>query len=878
MINGSFTITNTGGTPLTITKSKPPGLGVFTAVTQLDEGTSIPAGESRMEIVSFISSVAGTFTDQWIITGNDGSGVHNVTMTGTVTPPGTGVLGTYFPTQNLTGTPLTRTDPTIYFDWGSGSPDPSIPVDHFSARWTGSLRAPATDAYTIYARADDGVRVWLGGTLIIDEWIDQAPTEYAVPVNLVAGQPYDLKMEYYENAGGAVAQLSWSSASIGKEAIPTASLYPPGSGSDGGAGGAGGTGTAGADGGAGSGGAGGMSGSGGVGGMSGSGGAGGMSGSGGGGTGGSGGAGGSSGSGGSSGGAGMDGGVDAAMDAGTPEVPQTTVPPDPPASFAAAVLDRRQTSVQLTWVAPATSWGAAVSSYRIRYAKVAITSSNFDDTSVTTAVPYTGKPAAVGASDGAVVKGLVVENGYYFAVESVDADGNQSSPVATSSATTAHFNLSTLTGSGATNEAFGFQMSSSGDVNGDGKADLLVGVTNGAHAYLYLANAGSGATPPTAPVTVFSAGYTPTSFGRGVSIIGDVDHDGIDDLAVSDRLAPAHVYIYKGRSTWPATLTAAQADYVITPDATYSNNALFGAAIARLGDFNGDGVDDFAVGAHLYGSMQNGRVVIVLGKAGFGSVQLPDAANTIVIDADPSLPTPLFGYRILGLGHFYPGAGTTLVIGAPGTTSGTTGSEGHIYAFRGQNGTGGVIPVGSADSVVVGNALQTRVGAVLSNLGPMLNSLPSVGTGNPTDRTVLTGTAWLFSGDTTAGPFASNVVVEQPTSGTINSAEGLIGGRLSGSDQTFSLIGDGSPDLIQIPQKGSGFFIIDGKVLAGPPPATSPIDSSIAGAVAFPFPAGWGATAESGGALLPDINGDGYSDFAISSASGLVPGSVVIYW
>src|SRR4029079_8501090 len=120
--------------------------------------------------------------------------------------------------------------------------------------------------------------------------------------------------------------------------------------------------------------------------------------------------------------------------------------------------------------------------------------------------------------------------------------------------------------------------------------------------------------------------------------------DGLDDLAISDRLTPAHVYVYKGRSVWPAALTAAQADYVITPDVSFNNNALFGATIARLGDFNNDGVDDFAIGAPLYGATQNGRVTIVLGKTGFSNVTLPDVTNTITIDADVALTTPQFGY------------------------------------------------------------------------------------------------------------------------------------------------------------------------------------------------------------------------------------------
>jgi hypothetical protein len=580
-----------------------------------------------------------------------------------------------------------------------------------------------------------------------------------------------------------------------------------------------------------------------------------------------------------------DGGADTNIDSpfhSPTDVPADVPPellPKSPTNLTAMVVSRRQASFQVSWTAPATSDGGPVSGYEVRYAKVPVTAANFDDATVTTAVTYPGTPAAVGAPDGIQVKGLYVENGYYFGVEALDASGFRSPVAATASAAIAHLNVATLTGSGAANEEFGFQMSASGDVNGDGHSDLLVGVFNGQHAYLYL---GTTDMPPTSPSVVFSGDTmntpsTTPSFGRGVSIIGDVDHDGIDDLAISDRATTARVFIFKGRHTWPATLGFANADYVITADATYSNNALLGSSIARLGDFNGDGVDDFAVAAHLFGTSQNGRVLVVLGKTGFGNIQLPDTTNTIVIDADTTLTTPLFGYRVLGLGHFYAGAGTTLVVGAPGTTLGTAGSEGHIYAFRGQGGNMGVIPVGSADNVIVGNALRTRIGTVLTNLGPVFSTLPAVGAGNPSDRSVPSGSAWLFDGNATSGPFASHVLVQQTTGTTIN-GQALIGGRVSGLDQTFSLIGDATPDVIQVPQSAPAFYIIDGTSLRNLSPLTTIVDSSMIGAVSIPFPASWTGTAEGGGALLPDINGDSFPDFAISSALGSVPGSVVIYW
>jgi hypothetical protein len=138
---------------------------------------------------------------------------------------GTGLTGQYFKDQTLTNLALTRTDRTVNFNWGSGSPDPSIPADHFSARWTGQVQAQFSETYTFYTNSDDGVRLWVNGVQLVNNWTDHANTQNSGTIALVAGQKYAIKMEYYENAGQAVAKLLWSSPSTPKAAIPTKQLY-----------------------------------------------------------------------------------------------------------------------------------------------------------------------------------------------------------------------------------------------------------------------------------------------------------------------------------------------------------------------------------------------------------------------------------------------------------------------------------------------------------------------------------------------------------------------------------------------------------------------------------------------------------------------------
>jgi len=157
------------------------------------------------------------------------SGSHQITVTVDNSGPATGLMAQYFDSVNLTNLKITRVDPNIDNNWGSGGPDPSVGTDTFSIRWTGQVQPQFTETYTFYTTTDDGVRLWVNNVLLVDKWIDQGPTEWSGTIALTAGQRYDLKMEYYENGGGAVAELAWSSPSQAKQIVPQARLFPGGS-------------------------------------------------------------------------------------------------------------------------------------------------------------------------------------------------------------------------------------------------------------------------------------------------------------------------------------------------------------------------------------------------------------------------------------------------------------------------------------------------------------------------------------------------------------------------------------------------------------------------------------------------------------------------
>jgi PA14 domain/Calx-beta domain/Glucose / Sorbosone dehydrogenase len=140
---------------------------------------------------------------------------------------GNGLKAEYYDNIDFTNLKVTRTDPTVNFIWGAGSPEPSIGVDTFSARWTGQVQAKYSETYNFYTTSDDGVRLSVNGQQIINKFVDQSSTEYSGTIALVAGQKYDIKLEYFENGYSAISQLAWSSSSQTKEIIPQSQLYSP---------------------------------------------------------------------------------------------------------------------------------------------------------------------------------------------------------------------------------------------------------------------------------------------------------------------------------------------------------------------------------------------------------------------------------------------------------------------------------------------------------------------------------------------------------------------------------------------------------------------------------------------------------------------------
>ncbi|HJP96312.1 MAG TPA: PA14 domain-containing protein [Candidatus Saccharimonadales bacterium] len=256
---GSTLNSSTGPTPQPSADTTPPTVditaplkastvaGTVNVEASASDDTTVVKVEFKIDNGQPTTDTTAPYTFSWNSTGV-ANGTHTITATAfdaagnstptsmqvnvqnaTSQPPtpaaGNGLQATYFNNADFTGSQVTRTDKTINFNWGTGSPASAIGNNTFSARWTGKIMVPATGKYTFYTRSDDGVRLWVNGQLLINNWTLHSVTENKAQVTLTAGQKYDIKMEYYENTGKAVAKLFWSSATFSKRIIPTTYLY-----------------------------------------------------------------------------------------------------------------------------------------------------------------------------------------------------------------------------------------------------------------------------------------------------------------------------------------------------------------------------------------------------------------------------------------------------------------------------------------------------------------------------------------------------------------------------------------------------------------------------------------------------------------------------
>jgi hypothetical protein len=246
-------ITTTGNTAPVVNAGADQGLaspGTATLTgSATDDGNPVPPGQlttgwslvNGPAAVTFTAPAAlttsatfqvpGTYTIR--LTAFDGQATSSDDLTVVVAPAagsGTGLLAQYFNDAGsgvyFTALVLTRTDPAVDFDWASASPDPAVQTDNFSVRWSGQVLAPVTGAYTFTTTSDDGVRLYLNGQLLIDNWTDHGVIQNSATIALAADQRYDIRMDFYDHGQLATARLSWVYPGQTVQVVPQWVLYP----------------------------------------------------------------------------------------------------------------------------------------------------------------------------------------------------------------------------------------------------------------------------------------------------------------------------------------------------------------------------------------------------------------------------------------------------------------------------------------------------------------------------------------------------------------------------------------------------------------------------------------------------------------------------
>ena len=120
-----------------------------------------------------------------------------------------GLKAEYYDNPTFQGTPKTRIDKGINFEPKNQAPDPFLPKSSLSIRWTGELVPSVSGEYVFSFTSDDGCKLYIDDQLIINDWnVHSARTEKA-SMKLEKGKKYQLKAEYFDNGGDAIARLHW---------------------------------------------------------------------------------------------------------------------------------------------------------------------------------------------------------------------------------------------------------------------------------------------------------------------------------------------------------------------------------------------------------------------------------------------------------------------------------------------------------------------------------------------------------------------------------------------------------------------------------------------------------------------------------------------
>lgn len=330
----------------------------------------------------------------------------------------------------------------------------------------------------------------------------------------------------------------------------------------------------------------------------------------------------------------------------------------------------------------------------------------------------------------------------------------------------------------------------------------------------------------------YHAGYT-------VTALGDINGDGFDDFAFSNNTNLAgqnHSYIAYGSASHLASLDIP--DLITAGDVSLTSNpepgtpgAYDGTKISGIGDFDGDGIEDYVIGQmnnHSTSATSTGFAAIVSGA---------NPADNIKFSLGSAPAGSEIGSSISGVGDFNNDGYSDVIIGAPGTSTGTA------YLVKGGSDLSSLPDLNStadtAISKIINGSPSSSFGKSVADLGDFNgDGYSDFAVGAP-DFSGTAGQVKLFAGNKTGTPTPW---------GTINgTANDLLGTEISGLGD---INGDGKSDMLVL---GDGVNNI-GKIYLG---GDTTVDA------AFNIPLSYKVT---GAGTVGDFNGDGYDDFSIALA------------
>lgn len=212
-----------GGTLVFSANGLPPGLAIDDQ-SGVISGTVQQGAEASYQSTVTVTdgSLSSSAALSWSIVASSSSEETN------------GVKGEYFAGEHFNTLVLTRTDKEIHFYWPeTTAPGAGLPGDYYSVRWTSKIKVPATGDWKFYADADDGIRLWVDGRLLIDHWNPEPSTSFDLTgpsVQLEAGKSYDLKVELQDFYSDGYVNLKWEGPGFGRQDIPASAYFLPSTG------------------------------------------------------------------------------------------------------------------------------------------------------------------------------------------------------------------------------------------------------------------------------------------------------------------------------------------------------------------------------------------------------------------------------------------------------------------------------------------------------------------------------------------------------------------------------------------------------------------------------------------------------------------------